>query len=294
MKVALIANPAARCASIKKIKEAEAIVLKEGHEAALYITGKRGDAESYAREAALRAASLVIALGGDGTFNEVINGLIGAGPSAPPPLAIVPMGTTNVLARETGVPKDVKKAIRIALQGIPRAISVGRITFEDGLSRHFCLMAGIGYDGQTAKGVKTGPLKKISGKGAYVLSGLRSLLSWNPEELAVSIDGVRQRGCCLIASKAAKYAGDFTVAPDADLREPCLYVFLMEGRRRIDILRYVFSVIAGRHLGLKDVIYARAENIRIEGKSPVQIDGDYIGLTPAAIAVVPDALRLIY
>ncbi|GFP36314.1 hypothetical protein HKBW3S43_02103, partial [Candidatus Hakubella thermalkaliphila] len=121
-----------------------------------------------------------------------------------------------------------------------------------------------------------------------------TLLRWAPDKLTFTIDGKSLEGYSAIICNAAKYAGNFNVAPDADMKNPSLYAFIMHGRRRGDILRYVSGIITKRHLGFKDITYLKAERIDIRGNAHTQIDGDYLGETPAKIEVIPDALRLVY
>jgi YegS/Rv2252/BmrU family lipid kinase len=295
----LIGNPAAGRNALKKINEAAAIIKNKGHDVQMLLTKKRGDAESFAREIAVtqplnpnpKNLSLIIAAGGDGTYNEVINGIA----CTNIPMAILPLGTTNVLAKELNIPDDIEKAVDIALNGKIHTVCLGKInsTPPSPLTRHFLLMAGIGYDAETVYGIKKG-LKKYSGKGAYILSGLKTLLRWAPDKLTFTMDGKSYEGYSAIICNAAKYAGNFNVAPDADITEPNLRVFIMRSRKRLDIIRYVSGIIIKRHLGFKDITYLKAERIDIRGNAHIQIDGDYLGLTPAKIEVIPDALRLAY
>lgn len=287
--VIVIANPAARRTCRRKLDKAVRLIKARGLEVELLVTAKRGDAERYARDSVSRNPYLLLAAGGDGTFNEVINGIAGTGV----PMAILPLGSVNVLAREIGVPGDVKAAVDIAVDRKTHSVSLGKITFSHNQSRYFCLMAGIGYDARTVSRLSN-KIKKLSSEGAHLLSGLKTLFSWNPEALSITVNGKPSLGYSLIVCNSRKYAGDFVVAPDVSINAPCFYVFTMHGRRRRDIIRYVLGILTGRHLKLRDITYSRAENIEVKGTAHIQADGDYFGETPAAITVAPNALRLIY
>ncbi len=290
--IILIANPAAKRASERKIRKAVELLNSSGHEVKVFLTAKRGDAEEMAREAAGSGPYLIIASGGDGTFNEVMNGIVNTGT----PMAILPMGTTNVLAKELDVPETTEGAIGVALRMNIHIVSLGRIDFLSDsapATRYFFLMAGIGFDGETVRSVNSA-LKKCSGKGAYILGGMKTLMRYCPESLAFTLDGQRFAGYSGIIGKASKYGGNFKVTPDARLGDPDLYAFIMHGNRQLDLVRYTFGILTGRHLGFKDITYRRAHSIDVEGNASIQIDGDYIGRTPARITVVPDSLRLIY
>jgi diacylglycerol kinase (ATP) len=189
----------------------------------------------------------------------------------------------------------VQGAIEAALRRSPRNISLGRINISrpGPVNRFFVLMAGIGYDGETVLRVgKT--LKKYSGKGAYVVSGLKVLCGFDPDVLTFRANGKTVRGYSAIIGNAARYGGNFKVTPEADISAPSLDVCIFKGKSRVDILRYVSGVAAKKHLTFKDVEYLRAEEIDIEGDAHIQIDGDYLGMTPARVKVERDALNLIY
>jgi len=316
-KIFFIGNPAAGRNALKKIKEASAIIKSIGHDVQVLLTEKRGDAESFAREISrmqdagykiqdkentMHRAScimhpdvsdiLIIAAGGDGTFNEALNGIAGSDV----PMAILPLGTTNVLAKELGIPEDVNKAMDIALSGKVKDVCLGRITLSQNsnpITRCFLLMAGIGYDGETVYGMRDG-IKRYSGKGAYVWSALKTLLHWNPGKLIFKIDGRLFEGYSAIICNASKYAGNFKIAPEADISKPLLFAVIMHGKRRLDIIRYIMGMFAGKHAGFDDITYKQAEKIEIEGNAFIQIDGDYLGIAPATIQVMPKALKLVY
>jgi len=286
--VVVIANPASGRASRKDLEKAEALISAQGFRPEVLFTSAAGDGTRLAREAARTNPRLVIAAGGDGTINEVLNGLAGTAV----PMAVLPLGTANVLARELGIPRDVEKAVDTALAGTPRKACLGRISFE-GRERFFCLMAGIGYDAETVYNVET-RAKKLTGKLAFILSGISTILSWDPAELVVTVDGSRHVCHSLIASNSRKYAGDFDFAPGADITAPLLHVFLVRGRKRLDILKFAAAVLAGRHLSMKGVAYLEATEVEVEGSAPIQTDGEFIGLSPARIRVEPGALSLVY
>ena len=290
--IILIANPAAKRSSRKKIERAVELLRSAGREVDLYLTEKGGDAEEWARNAAQGGTSFLLVAGGDGTFNEVMNGIAGTGTK----MAILPMGTTNVLARELGVPEDVDGAVRRALEGEEHAVSLGRITFSHGsarIERHFCLMAGIGFDGEAVHRIGAAA-KKFLGKSGYILSGLRTLAAYSPAELTFVVNGQSFKGYSAIIGKASRYGGEFRVTPDARLMDPDLYACIMHGKKRMDILRYVRGVVTGKHLAFSDITYLKTDAVHVEGSAHIQVDGDYLGTTPATITVVPGAVKLIY
>ncbi len=322
-RILLIGNPVAGRGALSKIRKAAAFIRERGYTAELRLTSKRGDAEAFAREARSQENLLVIVAGGDGTYNEVANGLV----HSPVAMAVLPLGTTSVLAQELRLPHSLKDTISLALRGEPEMIHLGRVTCApptargctavsgqiSPVTRHFLLMAGIGYDGETVFRVSE-ELKRRIGKSAYVISGIRTLLHHRPLSLSFSISApfmivkqpwvsatartdatsdLRLPGYGAIIAKASCYGGTFKVAPDARLTDPSLYLFVTHGGRIIDLLRYVVGILLGRHLALRDISYVKSGKVTVEGRAHVQIDGDYAGTTPAQIDVVPDALRLV-
>ena len=292
LSIVLICNPVAKKASERRVAMASYYLQSKGCLVELLFTEKRGDAEGLAKEAVKKSPSLVIAAGGDGTINEVINGIAGT----EIPLAILPLGTTNVLARELGIPEDLEAAMGIAIRRTPKSITLGKIActrYPAFITRYFCLMAGIGFDGESVFGISE-KFKKVSGKGAYIASGIKTLSLFNPEELTFSIDGKTHNGYSAIIGNVSKYGGNFHVTPDARITDPFLYVCLFKGKNRLDVLRYAFGIITSRHLRFQDIEYLKAASIEINGKAHIQIDGDYLGMTPAKIEIVHDALKLVF
>jgi YegS/Rv2252/BmrU family lipid kinase len=290
--IVIINNPAARKSSFAKVRHASEILRAEGFQTEILFTERRGHAQELARDAVKKEPFLIIAAGGDGTINEAMNGML----YSPVPLAILPLGTTNVLALETGVPQDVPGAVQTALSRAARPISLGRIEFtedEEPSVRHFCLMAGIGFDAKAVHDVHAS-IKKISGEASYILSGMRNFLDYHPKEIFFSVDGREYSGYTAIIGKSSRYGGNFKVTPDASLFDPYLYICIFRGKKRSDLLRYVFGILRGTHLTYPDVIYLKASSIEITGSAHMQVDGDYLGIAPATVTAAREAVKLIF
>ncbi|MBI5634615.1 MAG: diacylglycerol kinase family lipid kinase [Nitrospirae bacterium] len=289
--IVIISNPIARASSIDKVRRASDYLRKKGYETELLLSERKGHAEELARDAARKKPGLIIAAGGDGTINEVLNGMV----MSEIPLAILPLGTTNVLARELSIADTVEGAMEQAISGRTRRASLGRIEALSGKSpvvRHFCIMAGIGFDAKAVYDVNS-TLKKVSGEGAYILSGIHNLIHYYPSELNFSVDGKQHTGFAAIIGKASRYGGNFKVTPDADISDPFFYLCIFKGRNRADLLRYAAGIIRGTHLRLKDIIYLKASQISITGNAHIQIDGDHLGTAPATITIVRDTLSIV-
>jgi len=286
--VALIINPVAKNTTKSKVQKAIDYIKSKGFNLEVSYTKKTGDAEYIAKEYVKNSPHIIIAAGGDGTFNEVINGCV----FSDIPVGILPFGTTNVLAKELNIPKNIKDALNIALYNKPNYVSLGKI--ESSLkSRYFVLMAGIGYDGEAVYGINQ-TIKKFSGKGSYILSGIKTLLSYKPDILTIKIDGTTYYGYSIIVGNASKYGGNFKITPDASLLKNNLYTCIFCGNKKLDIIRYIGGIITNNHLRFKDIIYTVSNKIEIKGKARVQIDGDYYGITPIKISSEKDAVKLVF
>lgn len=290
MNVSLVVNPIAGNRAYRSINKIEAILRKK---AALNtcITRKKGDAFEFAKQ--LGNTGRIIIASGDGTINEVINGILSSSNKdlADIPVALIPLGTTNVLAKELGIPESIEKAVDLALNRPARKISLGRIN-----GHYFSLMAGIGFDGETVSGVKDGLIKKISGKGAHIVSGLKVLAGYNPPLITVKTSDDILTGYTVIVGNARNYGGYFHVTPNASITEPVLDLCVFSGSTRKDFLRLVFGVMQKKHLDFPDVAYGKFSEMEItsSGTVHVQIDGDYFGTLPVRIDVVKDAVSLVW
>ena len=163
MRLQLIANPVAGRGAMALIQQARQRLLDSGNDVELFLTRGRGDAERYAALAAAGGFDRIVVAGGDGTVNEVVNGMA----ADSPPLAILPLGTTNVLALEIGLPRRFEEACDLALHGKATPIYLGLAD-----QRRFVLMAGVGFDADVVRGVNL-RLKRAFGKGAYLVSSCR-------------------------------------------------------------------------------------------------------------------------
>jgi len=230
---------------------------------------------------------LLIVAGGDGTINLVVNALKPGGAT----LAILPVGTANVLALELGIGSVADGIARIG-RGTTRPLTVGVVEGEAELSRRFVLMAGIGLDGEIVRCVRIRE-KRLLKKGAYLLSALRCLLRWPLERFTVSTDGRSLECHSVIVCNGARYGGNYVLTPDADLSDPLLDLFCITSNSRRSYLGIVAKVMAGRPCRPADVTLLRAGQVVVGGTRAIQLDGDYFGPAPVKIGIVVDFARII-
>ncbi|MBL0226574.1 MAG: diacylglycerol kinase family lipid kinase [Geobacteraceae bacterium] len=230
---------------------------------------------------------LVIVAGGDGTVNAVVNALTPGSAT----LAVLPVGTANVLALELGI-RSVADGISRIARGETKPLVVGLIEGEGGLSRRFLLMAGIGLDGDIVRGVRIGE-KRLFKKGAYLLSALRCLLTWRRGTFPLLADGHLVECHSAIICNGARYGGRLVLTPEADISEAQLDLFCVTAESRSSWLRVMASLLAGRPCRPEDVTRLRARQVQVDGNRSVQLDGDYFGQAPVRISTIAGFARII-
>jgi diacylglycerol kinase (ATP) len=237
-------------------------------------------------------ADLIVAAGGDGTINEVAEGMI----YSHVPLAVLPAGTANVLAMETKMALHLERAAARLINLEPRRISVGHVTCDNGrVSRHFLLMAGIGLDAHIVYRVDA-RLKALTGKFAYWMAGW-TLLGRDLPEFEVEVDGQHGRCSFALVSKVKNYGGDFWIARGANLLEDRFEVVLFEGRSTLRYVKYFAALLLNRLGRMRGMTIVPATCVRAfapeDQRVYVQIDGEFVGRLPAEIRIVPDALTVL-
>jgi diacylglycerol kinase family enzyme len=239
-----------------------------------------------------RGADLVIAAGGDGTINEVAEGVA----HTTVPMAILPAGTANVLACELKMGWDPVRAAERLGAFVPRRISLGHVTCDEGrVSRHFVLMAGIGVDAHIVYHL-SGPLKTQAGKLAYWIAG-GSLLGKRLPQICAEAGGHKYICSFALLSKVKNYGGDFEIAQEVTLFDNRFEAVLFEGRSATRYLTYLIGLMTRRLGRMSGVSVIRTDSMKLWGPNDsrvyVQIDGEYAGRLPASIRVVPDALTML-
>ena len=281
----IIYNPAAGARRAQALNSALAMLRAQGAQTEVVRTEARGDAERLARGAA-PGLHAVIAAGGDGTLNEVINGLLSC--EAPPPLGIMPFGTANVLAHELGLPLDPVAAARTVLDGTPTAIRLGRAN-----DRYFVMMLGVGFDARVVAGLPP-RLKRLLGKSAYVIETLRQVFAPRLPNYRLVLDGVPAEAAAAIIANGRYYGGTMVLADAARLTDPILHVCLFQRSERWRLLRYLVWLAMGRINRLPDYRVVPAHHITVDGPpgDPAQADGEILTRLPLDVRVAERDLRV--
>lgn len=278
MKAFLFVNPASGSHSAERLQ----FVLKRLRVDAVIpeVLEVRTPAEIYACCSIINklpAMPLVIVAGGDGTFNAVVNGL----ESGRATLAILPFGTSNVLAAEIGITSLADALERIAA-GKNRSLSVGVIELE-GRSLRFLLMAGIGLDGAVVRDVW--PLgKRFLRQGAYALSALKRALMWDSTRFELCTPDGALVCHTVIICNASRYGGDFILSPDTSPFKPGLSAVCITGTSRSTYLNSALELFSNRAGTGGNLTRMHSSSFEIRGTHPIQIDGDFIGHGPARVS----------
>lgn len=248
-----------------------------------------GHATELARRAAEEGHPLVLAFGGDGTYNEAARGLLGSSSA----LGILPGGTTSVLAYELGIPQQVEAALPLVLQGEDRPVAVGR-TDRDQI---FLLMLSCGPDAVILERLPA-PLKRYGGKAGITLQAVREFVRGDLPRVRVQVDGGRatEDAGWVIAANSCCYGGPFPGAPGASLFSDDLVVVVQRRVGRLAAVPFFFSIPRGTHVERSDVEVLRCRSLHLESIDsdavPYQLDGDPAGTLPVSVTVEPKALLL--
>lgn len=289
----IIYNPVARGLSrrLHLLQRSIALLARQGIEARLIATTAPGSASSQVSSEISAGCDLVIAAGGDGTINEVANGMF----RSDVPLAILPGGTANVLAREMRIPIDVERAAA-GISGLrPSRIATGGIRIQSSAQRCFLCMAGAGLDASIVSRINVN-LKTRTGKFAYYIGGF-SHIARRLEEFEVIIDGKQFEASFALISRVRNYGGDLEIARGASLLLDDFEIVLFRGEMSIGYLRYLLGAILRCAHRMKGVTVLRGTKVicQFPGSQDifVQVDGELAGRLPITAEIIPRALTLL-
>jgi YegS/Rv2252/BmrU family lipid kinase len=276
-RLAVVLNPIAGQGRGRRRLDRTLDLLRRDASVEVYATARPGEGIEATRAACAKGADAVIAAGGDGTINEVVNGLAGTGV----PLGVVPLGTANVMAAELGIPRDPRRLAELIARGPIRDVWVGRAG-----DRRFAVMASAGFDADVVRDVDPG-LKQRLGKGAFVLAFVAELVRFSPKRLTVRAGGQTCTASQVLVAKAAKYGGDFVAAPMASVDRPEFCIYAINAPTRCSILRLAVALARGRlssHPAVR-TLYAAEVSLAGDQDTVLQADGEVIGCLPVRIAI---------
>lgn len=238
----------------------------------------------------------MVVCGGDGTINEVINGMA----PAQTPLAILPGGTANIVARELGLPGSIVKAARQLPSWTPYRVALGRANWDDSGSprqRYFLAVAGIGFDAHIISQLNFA-MKLRLGVAAYVLEAFRQAFRYGFPSFQCTVNGTNVTGTFAVVQRSSRYAGWLRLARSRSILDPEFSCCHFKSSNRARYFLYAFAVLTQTHHHLGDVGFLRGSQVRCINREPeeiihFEIDGEIAGQIPVTFEVVPDALTIL-
>ncbi len=303
----------------REVREAAMVLRRAGLEIELAPTARPDMANELAQAAVARGADVVLVCGGDGTINEVINGLA----LSQVPLGILPGGTANIVARELRLPLNPVRAARQLLRWTPHRIALGRVRWgqspvappaseptgsgrftpplglppSQACSRYYTSVAGIGYDAHIVYKLSSW-LKTNLGVAGYVMEAFRQLVHYSFPRFSCRLNGIERQGTFAVIHRTRLYAGWLHLAPTADLFAPHLAMCSFPSRSRLRYLLYALAVLTRQHLRLRGVSLDQCTEVActpVDATETIrfELDGELGGVLPATFEIVPDALTLL-
>jgi YegS/Rv2252/BmrU family lipid kinase len=293
VRTCIIFNPSARGQKAERLCSRLAALCPNS---VLRRTNLPGDGRALAAQAVREGFTTIIAAGGDGTANEVVNGIAEAsGGLEIARLGLFPLGTINVFARELGLPRNIADMAQVLLAGQEIGIDLGRVEFPaagGSQTRYFLQLAGAGLDSRAVELVDW-ELKKKIGRFAYVIAGLRALQEKQP---LITVEYEKTiAGELVLLGNGRLYGGDFEVFPRASLHDGLLDVCVLPKISAGQVLRIALGVITGRLHRFSAARHSQSSRVKLSSASRVtlQLDGENVCPLPATFSVLPKALRVI-
>jgi diacylglycerol kinase (ATP) len=304
MKAAMrvIVNPVAANGAVgKRWPQMRDILQAEGGQFDASLTEGPNHATELAREALSTGYRTIVAVGGDGTLNEVVNGLVIEGTVDPTVnLGIISSGTGSDSVRTLGIPHDYRAACRRLLHGQPDCIDLGWITcVSEGreIQRYFLNVAGLGFDGEVAERVNRSS-KALGGTLPFLSSLCVKLLTYQNKTVEVTLDDqqrLQQKANSVIVCNGCYFGGSMHIAPHAALDDGLFDVVIIGDTTKLEFVANVPKVYRGTHLSHPKVDEYHAKEVRVKAQERMflQADGELIGEAPATFQIIPQALHVL-
>lgn len=305
LQASIIFNPNAGAKSLQyDIRQAGKYLERHGWRIHWANTGYPGHATILAQQSVARGDDIAIAVGGDGTVNEVVNGLVGTSTA----LGIIPAGTANVFAADMRIPlpgplphQTLVRAAETLLVSRPRRVDVGSAVWGGGRRRYFLSWAGAGLDAAVSNAVEsdknTHRVWRFLGMFGWVITTFFVLRDFRGTQMRISLDRRRtisRRVIMATVNNAQLYGRFWRLSPDAKLDDGWLDVVVMEGYGWRSSLRHIFNATVGRLVDDPDTFLFRVKHIHLESKEPmpVHLDAEAVGHTPLTVEIVPQSLTV--
>lgn len=291
MRIKVIVNPKAGRGRAARAMPVISRVLEQGKaHFDIHVTSGPGDATDAARKAVDDGYDVIAAAGGDGTTNEVVNGIVGRDVT----LGVIPCGTGNDMAISLGLPRDLERACKVVLRGNARRRDLGRV-----LGRYFVNAVGIGFDATVAR-VASDRMRwvPVRGMSLYVLALLKTLAEYKACDMVVTVDEkvIPVRPLLVAVGIGKTYAGGMKIVPDA-LPDDGLYdVCVVDAMGSMETLYNLPRVFTGAHVKMPKATMLRGRYVSIKPSAPVllHMDGEVFEAGPMEFTLIPGGLRALY
>lgn len=277
----IIVNPAARSEKTKALRRK---IEQLSDKTRICVTTAPGQARAMAESAVRQGCKRIVAAGGDGTINEIVNGIAGSDAT----LGLLPTGTMNVFATELGLPANkLRECWDIIEAGHTRVVDLPRAN-----QQHFVQLAGIGFDAQIVAATSF-DFKKTFGPLSYLLSATQ-IAARKPPRLVVESDACSCEGSFVLVGNGRFYGGPFLIFKEAKIDDGKLDVLVFKNLGYLDIVRYLQAIIFGTHTKLSDVEYFQTRKVKVHsaGHVPVEVDGEVIGELPVTFRMSSRKLKV--
>jgi diacylglycerol kinase (ATP) len=278
--ILVIFNPAARSERARGFLERISALPR----ASLRPTTAPGDARRFAEEGAKGGARVVVAAGGDGTVNDVVNGLAGSDTA----LGVLPVGTMNVFAAEIGLPNDLEEAWEIIEAGHTRTIDLAQAN-----DQYFVQLAGIGFDAQVVEATSW-DWKKSFGPLSYLVAAAQ-IAAQKPPRIIVETQGIAREGSFILIGNGRFYGAPIKVFKDARIDDGQLDILILKNLSYIDIARYLTGIFTGTHTDFEDIEYIQTAEAYVHSMQqvPVEVDGELFGKLPVTFRIADHKLQVV-
>lgn len=292
MKLAMIVNPnAGKKKGLSLAREAAEVLKNEGMEIEILISEKKGDTRILAENLSLHGIDAVIAVGGDGTLFEVINGLLSNQDELSVPLGQIPVGTGNSFIKDLGI-QSVNDALKHIMSGKTRKIDLGKFSCNEG-SFYFVNLLGSGFVSNVAYRAKR---YKMLGSFSYILGVLEEVIFLRPTAIEVELDGKSIKRDALFTEICnSKFTGgDMMMAPDAEIDDGLLDIVLLNKVSRRKVLSLFPAIFKGSHIKDEVIECFKGKKISVKSARPLLLtpDGETFGTTPIDVQVHPGKIRM--
>ena len=259
-----------------------------------------GHAIELASDAARNGYDMVVSVGGDGTINEVVNGLYASGNIKNNTLGIISTGTGSDYIRTVGVPRRYEEACKRLLEPKRRTVDLGVVEYSKNGKTHerlFVNFAGFGFDAEIVRRT-TQQFKALGSLPAYLLGLLATLINYRNKDISLKVDGepIEKRVCTVIMSNGKYGGGGMYAAPGADLADGLLDALIIGDMSKPDLLASLPRIYRGTHLTHRKVMLKKAREVEVicrSGRMALQADGELLGEVPARFRVLPSTLNVI-